>query len=225
MKVLKLGSLFFTLLFTISCQAVTKKDQTSSLKDLEPQPQIDQNMQKAYFASGCFWCVEAIFESIDGVKEVVSGYSGGKTKNPTYYDISRGNTGHAEAVEIYYNPDKVSFEQLVQAFFESHDPTALNRQGPDVGTQYRSIAFYQNDKQKEIIEKYIQRLETSGKYLKPIVTEVIPFEKFWPAEDYHQDYEAKNPNNPYIKNVSVPRLNRFKEQCPFLLKKETKNKH
>lgn len=224
MKVLKLSSLFFMVLFSLSCNSSTKKEKKTTTMIDNNETQEQEGLQKAYFASGCFWCVEAIFESIDGVSEVVSGYSGGDTKNPTYYEISKGNTGHAEAVEIIYDPKKVKFEQLVQAFFESHDPTALNRQGPDMGSQYRSIAFYQNDEQKKIIENYIQQLTVSGKYLKPIVTEVLKFKKFWPAEDYHQDYEARNPNNPYIKNVSVPRLEKFKQQCPFLLKKET-SKH
>ncbi|UNY97592.1 peptide-methionine (S)-S-oxide reductase MsrA [Zhouia spongiae] len=223
MKGLKLSSLFFIIFFSLSCNSFTKKERKVTTM-VSSEIQEHKGMQKAYFASGCFWCVEAIFESIDGVSEVISGYSGGNTKKPTYYEISKGNTGHAEAVEIYYDPEKVKFEQLVQAFFESHDPTILNGQGPDIGKQYRSIAFYQNDKEKKAIESYIQKLEISGRYLKPIVTEVLRFEKFWPAEAYHQDYETKNPNNPYIKNVSVPRLNKFKKQCPFLLK-ETNNKH
>jgi peptide-methionine (S)-S-oxide reductase len=179
-----------------------------------------QDYETAYFASGCFWCVEAIFESVKGVKEVVSGYSGGKEENPTYEDVGYGRTTHAEAVEVYYNPEVISYLELVQVFFGSHDPTSLNRQGPDQGTQYRSIAFYKEQKEKQIIESYIGALEENKVYDRPIVTEVTKFDKFYKAEDYHQDYERKNPNNSYIRNVSVPRLNRFKQNFPEYLKDE-----
>jgi peptide-methionine (S)-S-oxide reductase len=174
----------------------------------------------AYFASGCFWCVEAIFESVKGVKEVVSGYAGGTEENPTYEDVSYGRTHHAESVKIYYDPEKISFFELVQVFFGSHDPTSLNRQGPDRGAQYRSIAFYQNEQEKKIIESYIRALEENKVYDRPIVTEVKQFTTFYDAEDYHQDYEKRNPNNPYIQNVSIPRLNRFKQNFPQYLKAE-----
>ena len=173
--------------------------------------------QRAYFASGCFWCVEAIFESIKGVQEAVSGYSGGFKENPTYKQVSYGETNHAEAVEVFYNPEMVSFRNLVLAFFGSHDPTSLNRQGPDKGKQYRSIVFYQNEKEKKIIDSIIKELDETV-YDGAIVTQVLPFQKFWKAEAYHQDYERKNPNDPYIRGVSLPRLNRFKKQFPELLK-------
>ncbi|EAQ50812.1 peptide-methionine (S)-S-oxide reductase MsrA [Leeuwenhoekiella blandensis] len=173
--------------------------------------------QRAYFASGCFWCVEAIFESIKGVQEAVSGYSGGFKENPTYKQVSYGKTQHAEAVEVFYNPEMVSFRNLVLAFFGSHDPTSLNRQGPDKGKQYRSIVFYQNEKEKKIIDSIIKELDETV-YDGAIVTQVLPFQKFWEAEAYHQDYERKNPNDPYIRGVSLPRLNRFKKQFPELLK-------
>ena len=170
------------------------------------------NLKKAYFASGCFWCVEAIYESIDGVKEAVSGYSGGHTVDPTYREISGGDTGHAETVEVIYDPEKVSFKTLVKAFFDSHDPTTLNQQGPDHGTQYRSIAFYQTNEEKQIIEDYIKKLTNNRVYKKPIVTEVKKFVSFWQAEAYHQDFEERNPYNSYILNVSKPRLEKFKEK-------------
>jgi peptide-methionine (S)-S-oxide reductase len=186
----------------------------------ETDPWDLQDYETAYFASGCFWCVEAIFESVKGVKEVVSGYSGGKEENPTYEDVGYGRTTHAEAVEVYYNPEVISYLELVQVFFGSHDPTSLNRQGPDQGTQYRSIAFYKEQKEKQIIESYIRALEENKVYDRPIVTEVTKFDKFYKAEDYHQDYERKNPNNSYIRNVSVPRLNRFKQNFPEYLKDE-----
>ncbi|PWG04915.1 peptide-methionine (S)-S-oxide reductase MsrA [Polaribacter aquimarinus] len=171
----------------------------------------------AYFASGCFWCVEAIFESVKGVEEAVSGYAGGNTLNPTYKKIGTGKTGHAETVAVYYNPKKVSFETLVKVFFGSHNPTTINGQHPDYGTQYRSIAFYNNDKEKQIIEKTIYRLNKDI-YGGKIATEVKKFKKFYKAEEYHQNFEKRNPNQGYVKAVSIPRLNRFKKKFPALLK-------
>lgn len=184
-------------------------------------PQDLEAYETAYFASGCFWCVEAIFESVKGVKEVISGYSGGSEENPTYEDVSYGRTSHAEAVEVYYDPKVISFFELVQVFFGSHDPTSLNRQGPDRGPQYRSIAFYRNAEEKQIIEAYMAALEENQVYDRPLVTEVKEFTTFYDAEAYHQDYERKNPDNSYIRNVSIPRLNRFKQNFPDLLKEST----
>ena len=175
------------------------------------------NYSEAYFASGCFWCVEAIYESLNGVSEVQSGYSGGNTKNPDYYQVLTGKTGHAETVKVIYDSKKISFKKLVEVFFASHDPTTLNRQGPDIGTHYRSIAFYKNDLEKNIIKNEIQRLLDNKTY-KRIVTEVTKFELFYIAEDYHQDYKINNSNNPYIWKVSVPRINDFKKKFSELLK-------
>jgi peptide-methionine (S)-S-oxide reductase len=175
------------------------------------------NYSEAYFASGCFWCVESIYESLDGVSQVQSGYSGGKTKNPDYYQVLTGKTGHAETVKVIYDSKIISFKRLVEVFFASHDPTTLNRQGPDIGTHYRSIAFYKNDLEKNIIKNEIQKLLYNKTY-KRIVTEVTKFEIFYIAEDYHQDYKINNPNNPYIWKVSVPRINDFKKKFPELLK-------
>ncbi len=177
---------------------------------------LQDGLKRAYFASGCFWCVEAVFESVVGVKEAVSGYSGGHTKNPTYEESNTGRTGHAEAVEVIYDPEVVDFATLTDVFFGSMDPTQKNGQGPDLGSQYRSIIFYQNADQKKIIEQKMKEL--AGQYKKAIAVEVLPFQKFWVAEDYHQDYKKLNPNDPYIRNVSVPRMNRFKEKFPQLLK-------
>ena len=176
-----------------------------------------QDMKEAYFASGCFWCVESIYESLIGVEKVESGYSGGHTKNPTYYTVLTGKTGHAEAIKVYYDSNKISFNELVKVFFGSHDPTTLNRQGPDKGTHYRSIAFYSNENEKKIIDEEIKRLLKNKIYPK-IVTEVKKFDVFYIAEDYHQDYKEKNPNNAYIWNVSVPRINKFKSKFSELLK-------
>lgn len=177
---------------------------------------IQDGLKRAYFASGCFWCVEAIYEHVIGVKEAISGYSGGHTKNPTYEESNTGKTGHAESVEVIYDPDKVSFETLVDVYFGSQNVTQQNGQGPDIGSQYRSIIFYQNEKQKRIIEEKIAELDPL--YEKPIAAEVMPFQKFWKAEDYHQDYKKKHPNDPYIQSVSVPRFNRFKAKFPELMK-------
>ncbi|WP_196892995.1 peptide-methionine (S)-S-oxide reductase MsrA [Aureivirga marina] len=172
----------------------------------------------AYFAAGCFWCVEAVFESVDGVKEAYAGYSGGTKSNPTYQQVGAGLTDYAEAVEVVYDPTVVSFETLVRVFFGSQDPTTLNRQGPDIGKQYRSIAFYENPKQKQIIEKVIKELNRTT-YHGKIVTEVEPFEKFYKAEAYHQNYVVNHPDNPYVRRVSIPRLNEFKAKFPQYLKK------
>ncbi|MDC1162139.1 peptide-methionine (S)-S-oxide reductase MsrA [Tenacibaculum sp.] len=175
--------------------------------------------QVAYFASGCFWCVEAIFESVEGVQEAVSGYAGGYTKRPTYSSIGTGRTGHAETVAVYYNPKLVNFQTLVNVFFGSHNPTTKNGQHPDYGTQYRSIAFYDNIGEKEIIENTIKKLN-KDKFEGKIVTEVTQFKIFHKAENYHQNYEKLHPNHPYVRRVSIPRLNKFKKKFPYILKKK-----
>ena len=175
-----------------------------------------QNEATAYFASGCFWCVEAVFESVKGVKEAVSGYAGGHTKNPTYEDSNTGKTGHAEAVKVIYDPSVVSFSTLVDVYFGSQNPTQVNGQGPDKGSQYRSILFYQNAAEKKIIDE--KKAALANELNKPVAAEVKPFERFWEAEGYHQNYERQHPENPYIQNVSIPRLERFKAKFPELLK-------
>ncbi|WP_435262963.1 peptide-methionine (S)-S-oxide reductase MsrA [Tenacibaculum sp. nBUS_03] len=209
MKGLKLVVAFLVLAICFSFKAI-KKVSKKEIKET-------QKLEVAYFASGCFWCVEAVFESVKGVEEAVSGYSGGFTKNPTYQKIGTGRTGHAEAVAVYYNPKKVSFKTLVTVFFGSQDPTTVNGQHPDYGSQYRSIAFYQNQDEKKIIESTIDKLNKEV-YDGKIATEVIKFKKFYKAEEYHQDYERLHPENSYVKNVSIPRLNRFKRKFPHLLK-------
>lgn len=182
----------------------------------KPAPALD-SLQTAYFASGCFWCVEAVFESVEGVEEAVSGYSGGTETNPTYELVCSGNTQHAEAVKVYYDSSKVSYETLVEVFFNSHDPQTLNAQGPDHGTQYRSIAFYQTSQEKAIIDAKIKAYLANGTFSK-ITTQVVPFQKFYPAEAYHQNYEHLHPDQPYIRSVSIPRLNAFKSKMPEVLK-------
>ena len=179
---------------------------------------ISQEYKSAYFASGCFWCVEAVFEHLDGVQEAISGYAGGSTINPNYKQVVSGKTGHAESIMVIYDPKKISFETLVQVFFGSHDPTTLNRQGPDKGTHYRSIAFYETEDEKKTIEKTIKNLTEIDRYKNPIVTEVKKLDVFYQAEDYHQDFEKNNPNNPYIRAVSKPRVSQFLQAYPELVK-------
>lgn len=206
---------------TINNESNTVVEDSATVSTYESKAETSKQLEglnTAYFASGCFWCVEAVFESVKGVEEAVSGYAGGAEKNPTYEMVSGGNTSHAEAVAVYYDSSIVDFPTLVKVFFGSQDPTTLNRQGPDKGSQYRSIAFYQNNLEKEIIEAYIQKLNKDKVYNSPIVTEVQAYTVFYKAEDYHQNYEKNNPNNPYVRNVSIPRLNRFKEKYPELLK-------
>lgn len=209
--------LCFTLSF-ISCQ--TKNDDSKNQLDVRNAKPIEvplkDGMARAYFASGCFWCVEAIYESVKGVSEVINGYAGGYTKNPTYQSSNTGRTGHAEAVEVIYDPTVVSFSTLLDVYFGSQNVTQVNGQGPDRGSQYRSIVFYQNETQKILIE---QKKEAIAKLLNATVAaEVYPFQKFWKGEDYHQNYERLHPNNSYIRNVSIPRLRKFQQKFPHLLK-------
>ncbi len=179
---------------------------------------IDENMKRAYFASGCFWCVEAVYESVHGVHEAISGYAGGDEANPTYAQVSAGMTGHTETVEVIYDPREVSYETLLKVFYASHDPTTVNGQHPDYGRQYRSAIFYTNEVEMRLARE--AKAEVQKGYEKPVVTEIEPLKRFWPAESYHQDYEENNPNNPYVRRVSIPRLNRFKEAMPEVLKED-----
>lgn len=225
MKITALTSVLAALLAVVQCKPQNKSEHTPSGQNASqptpsPTAQALHASQTAYFASGCFWCVEAIYQSVKGVKEVHAGYAGGIAENPSYEQVSRGRTQHAEAVEIYYDPNLVSFAQLVEVFFGSHNPTTLNRQGPDSGIQYRSIAFYKNEAEKNIITDYIAQLQAQKVYSQPIVTQVKPFTTFYKAEAYHQDFERKNPDHPYVKSVSIPRLNRFKENFKAYLKKD-----
>ncbi|WP_241502131.1 peptide-methionine (S)-S-oxide reductase MsrA [Hymenobacter glacialis] len=184
-----------------------------------PAPANMQGLATATFAGGCFWCTEEVFEELKGVKAVVSGYSGGREANPTYEQVGAGETSHAEAVEVYYDPKEVSFATLVDVFFRAaHDPTTLNRQGPDAGAQYRSVAFYRSPAEKKAIDDAIARVNASKQYGSAIVTQVVPFQKFWPAEDYHQGYYRLHPESGYIENVSVPKVEKFRHKFPELLK-------
>ncbi|HEV8081791.1 MAG TPA: peptide-methionine (S)-S-oxide reductase MsrA [Chitinophagaceae bacterium] len=177
---------------------------------------------KATFAAGCFWHEEALFESVKGVKEAVSGYAGGHTQDPSYESIESGNTGHAESVMVYYDPSVISYDKLLKVYFAGQDPTQVNGQGPDMGTQYRSIAFYNNDSEKKQIEDYIKQMNGSGKYKAPVAAQVMPLKKFWVAEDYHQDFIAHNPNQGYVQHVSIPEIKHFQKEYPEMVKPDHK---
>jgi peptide-methionine (S)-S-oxide reductase len=176
-------------------------------------------MEKATLAGGCFWCTEAIFKRLKGVTKVTPGYSGGMEK-PTYEAVSSGTTGHAEAIQIEFDPDVISYEKLLEVFFHLHDPTTLNRQGNDVGTQYRSVIFYHDEKQKEAAEAVKTQISKSGMYPNSIVTEILPFEKFYQAEDYHLDYYAKNSDAPYCRVVIDPKITKLYKEFKNEVKEE-----
>lgn len=213
----------FSIALVFSChnQAQVNAKQQAVINAKPITVPLKNGKAKAYFASGCFWCVEAVYESVKGVSEVINGYSGGYTKNPTYETSNTGKTGHAEAVEVIYNPKIVSFSTLVDVYFGSQNPTQINGQGPDKGSQYRSIIFYQNEAQKKIIEH--KKTALAKQLNATIAAEVYPFQKFWVGEDYHQNYEKLHPNQSYVRAVSVPRLNRFKAKFPNLLKENHKH--
>jgi peptide-methionine (S)-S-oxide reductase len=174
----------------------------------------------ATFGTGCFWCSEAIFEQLDGVLKVTSGYSGGHVVNPTYEQVSSGTTGHAESVQIVFDPSKINFDELLKVFWQTHDPTSLNKQGNDEGPQYRSVIFYRNSLQKQKAEYYKDELDKSGAFPKPIVTAIEPYENFYVAEDYHQNYYTNNPNQPYCYFVIRPKLEKFEKVFKDKLKKD-----
>jgi peptide-methionine (S)-S-oxide reductase len=178
--------------------------------------------QRAVFAGGCFWGVDAVFKHVKGVVNVVSGYAGGSLPDPSYEMVSTGATGYAESVEVTYDPAKVSYEQLLKVFFlVAHDPTELNRQGPDEGTQYRSAIFYTNQEQEREARKYIVELERRKAFSSPIVTEVLPLKHFYPAEEYHQNFLERHPDNPYIVYNDLPKLERLRSECPGLYRQQT----
>ncbi|HUZ57440.1 MAG TPA: peptide-methionine (S)-S-oxide reductase MsrA [Hanamia sp.] len=209
-------SLFFIVAMAtgfVSCaqQSSKRNDPKNSNADL-------LKYSHAAFAAGCFWHEQALFESVKGVEKVISGYAGGNVKNPNYEMVETANTGDAESVMVYYNPSKISYNTLLKVYFAGQDPTSVNGQSPDFGSQYRSIAFYDNNSEKTQIEDYIKQLITSKKYDAPITVNVMQLTKFWPAEDYHQDYIAKNPNSPYVQNVSIREIIHFQKEYPDLIK-------
>jgi peptide-methionine (S)-S-oxide reductase len=181
--------------------------------------EMKQKLETATLANGCFWCTEAIFQRLKGVESVVSGYTGGDIKNPTYSEVSLGTTGHAEAIEITFNPNIISFQEILDVFFSTHDPTTLNRQGYDVGTQYRSAIFYHSEKQKEVAEKFIKALTDAKVFDKKIITQIVPFKQFYKAESYHQNYYNNNKNQGYCRAVINPKLEKFIKKYKDKLKK------
>lgn len=209
----------------ISCAQPAKKNEMTTPASTTKNEISAANIssaatETATFANGCFWCTEAIFEQLDGVLSANSGYTGGQTKNPTYKEVCSGETGHAECLQIVYDPKKITFDELLEVFWETHDPTTLNRQGGDVGTQYRSGIFYHNNEQKQKAEKYKAELDKSGAFDKPIVTEITAFSTFYPAENYHQQYFENNENNnPYCKVVIRPKIDKFRKVFKDKLKK------
>lgn len=212
------------LLLVGSCSARDATETEAEAREAAGQTLSEQELaqlETAYFASGCFWCTEAVFERVKGVKEVVSGYAGGTKPNPTYQEVSAGRTDYAEAVRVRYDPEVVSYRQLVEVFFGSHDPTQLNRQGPDVGKQYRSAIFYRNEEERSIALEVKNELEASDKFEEgAIVTKFTKYDRFYEAEDYHQDYYANHPENSYIQNVSRPKVEKFMKEFRALLKEE-----
>ncbi len=184
----------------------------------------NEKLDTATFANGCFWCTEAIFEELNGVASAVSGYTGGHTENPTYKEVCNGTTGHAECIQVTYDPHVISFDELLEVFWKTHDPTTLNRQGNDIGTQYRSAIFYHNEEQKQKAEIYKKELDNSGAWTNPIVTEISPFTIFYPAENYHQQYFEVNGNaNPYCQFVIQPKLEKFRKVFADKRKKDAGN--
>ena len=179
---------------------------------------MSKKLETATFGGGCFWCVEAVFQDLKGVEQVVSGYSGGSVENPSYQAVCTGATGHAEVVQITYDPEIISYEELLYVFWRTHDPTTLNRQGADVGPQYRSVIFYHNDEQQVIAQKSKQETDASGLWRNPIVTEISPLRNFYPAENYHQDYFRQNPYQPYCQMVIDPKVRKFKKEFQDKLK-------
>lgn len=213
-KIMKNLLILSLAMLTFSCQAQTKK------KVNETQKISMEGKELATFGAGCFWCVEAVFQRLEGVEKVESGYAGGTVENPTYKQVCTGSTNHAEVLRIVFDPKKITFDELLEVFWKIHDPTTLNRQGEDVGTQYRSVVFYHNDKQKELAEKYKAALDAEGAFSKPIVTEISPLTNYYPAEDYHQNYFNENGNsNPYCSIVVRPKVEKFEKVFKNKLKK------
>ncbi|HZH64416.1 MAG TPA: peptide-methionine (S)-S-oxide reductase MsrA [Flavisolibacter sp.] len=210
---MKISSILLASLF--SALTGCSQNRTILAKQHLPPKELLKYSQ-ATFAAGCFWHEEAMFESIKGVKEAISGYAGGNTKNPTYESIEKGNTGHTETVNIYYDSTQIDYPTLVKIYFSGQDATQVNGQGPDHGTQYRSVVFYRNASEKALVEKYMQDLQP--KYKEPLAAQVMAFTKFWMAEEYHQDYIEKNPGQGYVRSFSIPEIKKLQKQYPQLVK-------
>lgn len=219
---LVLTSTIVTLTTLFSC-AQTQNAEKNMTNNINPaattvSDAASRETDTATFGTGCFWCTEAIFQQLDGVLKVTSGYSGGTVPNPSYEAVCTGTTGHAECVQVVYDPQKISFDELLEVFWQTHDPTTLNRQGNDVGTQYRSVIFYHNAEQKEKAEKYKAELNKSGAWNNPVVTEISPYKAFYSAENYHQEYYNNNGSQPYCQYVIRPKLEKFEKVFKSKLK-------
>jgi peptide-methionine (S)-S-oxide reductase len=213
-----LGGILSGLVFA-GCNGPELQSQTLNKKDDLMNATDGIKTDTATFGTGCFWCTEAVFQELNGVLKVTSGYSGGHVPNPTYDEVCSKSTGHAEVVQIVYDPEKISFDELLEVFWQVHDPTTLNQQGNDVGPQYRSAIFYNNEEQKQKAEKYKAALDTSGAFNKPIVTEITAYKNFYPAEDYHQNFYSNNPNYGYCSYVIRPKLDKFEKVFKDKLRK------
>ena len=212
-SIIKSGLLFLFLAFSSFATA----GQNSASED-KKEMKVSEKTEIATLGGGCFWCIEAIYTRVKGVNKVTSGYAGGHVANPTYEQVSSGTTGHAEVVQIEFNPAKITYQEILNIFWQIHDPTQLNRQGNDIGTQYRSVIFYHNDRQKEIAEQSKKELEQAKVFDKPIVTEISAFEHFYPAENYHKNYYDRNSSEPYCQLVINPKLQKFKKHFSEYLK-------
>jgi peptide-methionine (S)-S-oxide reductase len=228
MKILPAMGIFIAMIVGVSCgQGSSRENSPPGDKAQSPKKEIERTrmdgkpeFKLATFGSGCFWCAEAVFQRLNGVEKVVSGYSGGHVDNPTYEQVCTGTTGHAESIQITLDPAKVSYDELLEVFWKMHDPTTKNRQGNDVGPQYRSVIFYHDAEQKRVAEAYKAKLESEKIWDRPIVTEIVPFTKFWPAEDYHKNYYNNHPSQSYCAIVITPKIEKFKKIFKDRLKKD-----
>lgn len=212
-------ALFCSLLILGAC-STKAQNKHANVKDVKKEDLNMDNLEQATFGAGCFWCVEAVFEEVKGVKRVEAGYAGGEVENPTYRQVSSGTTGHAEVARLVYDPEVVSYEQLLTVFWHTHNPTTKNRQGADVGPQYRSVIFFHNEEQKKIAEKSLNETDDSDLWEDPIVTEIQPLTNFSIAENYHQNYYANNPNAGYCQVIIAPKLKKFRKEFSHMLKDE-----
>ena len=211
--IINIGLLFHSLCMLLAIPSCTEHKNQNALVMAQKKETIQTNnhADTATFGNGCFWCTEAFFQRINGVEKVISGYSGGIVSNPSYEQVCTGTTNHAEVVQVIYDPSKVSYDELLEVFWKTHDPTTLNRQGNDVGTQYRSVIFYHNEEQKQKADHYKEELNKSGAWNKPVVTAIQPFSKFYAAENYHQNYYNNNPRQMYCQYVIRPKLEKFEK--------------
>jgi peptide-methionine (S)-S-oxide reductase len=214
-KSIGLAATFIAAIFLGCSQAQT----TNETKKMDPITVNNAGLDTATLGAGCFWCVEAVYQNVEGVEKVVSGYSGGTVKNPSYKEVCLGITGHAEVCNVIFDPKKVTFEEILEVFWGTHDPTTLNRQGNDIGTQYRSVIFYHNQEQKDVAEKYKAQLNVSGNFTNPVITEISAFSNFYTAEDYHQNYFNQNGEESYCQFVVRPKVEKFKKAFSDKVKK------